>query len=404
MFAAGSKMALRMNGTGQSPLKQFMNYQQWFSPRLFAGYVALVLSGLVLWLSSGCAHHPPVLPPQVATLLAPVAKASIMDGRARFREIYCAVKQAEIRHANVICDSERELWRLPDEAEPSGQPISWITTHKPWHVVIVPGLLAECVKDASLVFADSMARLRSLGFATSYIQTRGRLGSETNAEIIRQAILRLPAEDRLILVTHSKGTIDSLVSLVRHPELAERVVALISVAGAVNGSPLTSELPDVLEDLAEKIPMASCPRGREQEAANSLLRSERLHWLATHNLPVGVRFYSLAAFTDSAHISMILKPFHALLTELDPANDGLLIASDTIIPGSTLLGYPNADHLAVAMPFVRERFWLTPELVNQNRFPRARLLEAALRFVEQDLAQAVETKTPDFAQGNGARY
>jgi hypothetical protein len=43
--------------------------------------------------------------------------------------------------------------------------------------------------------------------------------------------------------------------------------------------------------------------------------------------------------------------YYRNLAGTDPANDGLVAASDAIVSGSTLLGYPNADHLAVAMPF-----------------------------------------------------
>lgn len=62
-----------------------------------------------------------------------------------------------------------------------------------------------------------------------------------------------------------------------------------------------------------------------------------------------VRFYSLAA--GRQNVSVLLAPFWLSLAKIDPANDGLVVASDAIVPGSALLGYPNADHLAVAMPF-----------------------------------------------------
>ena len=78
---------------------------------------------------------------------------------------------------------------------------------------------------------------------------------------------------------------------------------------------------------------------------------------------------------------MVLAPFWLSLAKTDPANDGLVVASDAIVPGSTLLGYPNADHLAVAMPFEAN------PLINRNDYPRAVLLEAAVRAVQEDLGQ-----------------
>ncbi len=78
-------------------------------------------------------------------------------------------------------------------------------------------------------------------------------------------------------------------------------------------------------------------------------------------------------------MSALLAPFWRNLAETDPANDGLVVASDAIVPGSTLLGYPNADRLAVAMPFEAN------PLINHNDYPRAVLLEAAVRAVQEDL-------------------
>ena len=65
-----------------------------------------------------------------------------------------------------------------------------------------------------------------------------------------------------------------------------------------------------------------------------------------------------------------------------------MVASDAVVPGSTLLGYANADHLAVAIPFGAETPLLTATLMTHNDYPRAVLAEAAVRFVEEDLRLA----------------
>jgi hypothetical protein len=64
-----------------------------------------------------------------------------------------------------------------------------------------------------------------------------------------------------------------------------------------------------------------------------------------------------------------------------------VIYSDEIVPGSTLLGFVNADHWAVATPVNRSHQTLGNTLVTRNAYPREALLEAILRFVEEDLAQ-----------------
>ena len=59
----------------------------------------------------------------------------------------------------------------------------------------------------------------------------------------------------LILMGYSKGAPDLLDFVVSYPAMAQRVVAVISLAGAVSGSPLASES---TQDQAERL--AKVPR------------------------------------------------------------------------------------------------------------------------------------------------
>jgi hypothetical protein len=63
-----------------------------------------------------------------------------------------------------------------------------------------------------------------------------------------------------------------------------------------------------------------------------------------------------------------------------------MIFYDQVIPGSTLLGYLNADHWAIVLPIARAHDTIASLFVTQNAYPREAMLEALLRFVEEDLA------------------
>ena len=356
-------------------------------------------------LLAACAPRPPELriaatPPAI---LLSTAKAGIADGRGRYREIYCAIRAD---HGAKLpfdrpCDASAALWRLPGEQPPSGRPVPLTASSTGLTVVMVPGLLAECLASESTVFGDARADLQAQGYQTGYIQTRGRQASEINADIIRDAIRAMSADARIVLVTHSKGTVDSLLALATYPDLADKVVALVSVAGAVNGSPLADIVPDWVAQMAEAIALPECPGGHGVEAADSLRRSERLMWLATHAWPASVRTYSLVAVAGPDDMSAVLRPFADILSRTEPANDGLVIASDAIVPGSTLLGYAHADHLAIAMPFGANAPLLGATLMTHNDYPRAVLLEAAIRFVEEDLPLAPSPRPPPARGGGG---
>jgi pimeloyl-ACP methyl ester carboxylesterase len=342
----------------------------------------LLLAGLL----AACAPRAPELriasaPPSI---LLPTARTSITDGRARYREIYCAVRaeRGTSLPFDRPCENSAALWLLPGEGSPTGRPVALGRSSAGYTVVFVPGLLAECLASQSTAFADARANIEAQGYDTGYIQTRGRQSSETNAVIIRDAIRAMPADARIILVTHSKGTVDSLMALSDYPDLADKVVALVSVAGAVNGSPLADLVPNWVAELAESMQMAECAQGHGVEAVDSLRRAERLSWLVAHSWPASVHTYSLVAVAGPDAVSAVLRPFYRMLAGTDPANDGLVVASDAVVPGSTLLGYANADHLAVAMPFTG---LIAATLITQNDYPRAVLLEAAIRYVEEDL-------------------
>ena len=55
-------------------------------------------------------------------------------------------------------------------------------------------------------------------------------------------------------------------------------------------------------------------------------------------------------------------------------------------PAAPSSGYLNADHWAIAVPIARMHTTIGSMFVTQNAYPREALLEALLRFVEEDLA------------------
>jgi hypothetical protein len=71
---------------------------------------------------------------------------------------------------------------------------------------------------------------------------------------------------------------------------------------------------------------------------------------------------------------------------IDGRNDSQMIFYDQVIPGSTLVGYVNADHWAIALPIARAHDTIASLFVTESAYPREALAEALLRFVEEDLA------------------
>jgi hypothetical protein len=95
--------------------------------------------------------------------------------------------------------------------------------------------------------------------------------------------------------------------------------------------------------------------------------------------------YSLVTFVDRAQVSPLLRPTWDVLARVDSRNDGQILAWDQILPGSALLGFLRADHLAAIAPVGPQLPWYVRGLLQGEDFPRAAVLEAVLRIVEEDL-------------------
>jgi hypothetical protein len=118
-------------------------------------------------------------------------------------------------------------------------------------------------------------------------------------------------------------------------------------------------------------------------AMASLLPAVRKNWLASNILPQGFPYFSLVTFPQPDHISRALDITYQKLKKIDARNDGQLLFYDQLIPNSSLLGFLNADHWAVAVPIERSHPSLGKYLINHNSYPREALFEAILRYIEE---------------------
>jgi pimeloyl-ACP methyl ester carboxylesterase len=345
--------------------------------------LAVTFASLLL---GGCSK--PLLPYSLDTpplVLAPASLANIEDGRGRFREIYCAVQKDHGAGLPYDRPCEDVILRLGGEPEPTRKPVSLGPSRLKLRVLVVPGLFNNCITFSS-AYSYARAHLERYGYRAEGLPVSGRSSSTHNALAIRDAILgmELLSGEKIVLVGYSKGVPDILEAVVGYPEIRQRVAAVVSVAGVVNGSPLAEQIDEPYQELLRKIVIPQCLPG-VGDPIESLKRSTRLQWLSRNRLPESVKYFSLAGFAGREEISAILQSTYDRLALIDPRNDSQVIFYDAIIPGSTLLGFVKADHWAVAMPFSQDAPQLSHGLIDKNEFPREVLLEAMIRFVEEKL-------------------
>ena len=352
--------------------------------RLVPAFVALF--GLL-----ACSGKPliPYTEESTPMVMVPLEMAGVEDGRGRFREILCTVLDAHGRELPDYRSCEEALTRVGQEPPGSGEPVYLGSTRQNYLVGVVPGLGWDCFARWLDVGGTVFAHLAGFGFEATSIKVDGLSGTQANAAHINSAIETLGPEHEgkpIILVGYSKGAPDILEFLVRYPEAAARVRAVVSISGAVGGSPLAIGAKQSQAELLIHVPGAECDRGDAGVVA-SLLPDVRKKWLADNPLPQHIRYYSVVSYPHPDSISAGLKQGYKKLARVDARNDSQVIFYDQVIPGSTLVAYTNADHWAMAVPLDRSHNIIGSTLVNKNEYPREAFYEALLRYVEEDLGR-----------------
>lgn len=350
--------------------------------------VCLFLSLFCIAGMYGCA--PTLLKFEVDTpaqILTYAGAPQIYDQRLRFREIFCGLinENSEAQKRQIRC--EDYLWRLNDEKQ--GDSLSQpLPMHDPsLRIILVSGAFAECFPDMGKPYQDAAVRLEKLGYRIDSIIVSGRSSSSYNAAMIANMVngLEHRVTERLILLGYSKGATDILHFLVDYPEIAKKVTAVLSVAGVINGTPVADKIADTYARWFKKTSLKECEPG-DGGVLESLRRSVQFPWLAANRLPQNVKYYSIVAFAKRENIQPGLLLTYDLLRKIDPRNDGQVIFYDQVIPGSSLLGYINLDHWAIAVPVKESMESAGWAAASTHPHVRALLFEAMILFLVEKLA------------------
>jgi len=344
--------------------------------------LAVVALALTAALLSACGSAP-----RVADGYAVALPDDVADSRARFRDIFCAVLREHGPDLPDHLPCEEALSPVRGEPPVAARPVDLGLSRRRLVLMMVPGIGYACVEHWLRPTTAAAGHLRRFDYGVLPVKVDALSGVEANARQIRDAIMSLPPEPgppRLVLAGYSKGAPDVLEAVVRYPEIRPRIAAVVSLAGAVGGSVLADDAEQWQADWMRHWPGADCEPGDGGGVA-SLRTDTRRAWLATIALPDDAPYYSLVTLPTPERVSRALRPSYMKIGQSDPRNDGQVIYSDQFVPGSQLLAFLNADHWAVALPIDRSHPLVAATVVNRNAYPREALLEALLRFVEEDL-------------------
>ena len=311
------------------------------------------------------------------TTIVAVRDAGVRDLRGTFRATVCARLPA----SGPPC--EEVLLKLASEPPATPLPRADDLARR-YRIAFVPGLFNECFEDLARPFEDVQEDLEARGFTVDYFAVAGRGSVAQNAARLAVHFVGLPEDDRpLIVFAYSKGLVDLLDFMVRYPDLARPIAAVVSVAGASNGSPLADSMHAIYRSLGAKFPLPGCARGTGEEILD-LRPDTRIAWWQNHGDSLTVPIFTLVAAPQPEQVSPATRATYNELAKIDPRNDGKLLWQDQIPPRSHLLGYVNADHWSIAVPVLKE----APKaaFLFRDTAPRTVLAEAAIEVVAATLA------------------
>ena len=347
--------------------------------QLTTGMIRSTLAIAAIALLAACASDQTVIrldavPPST---LVSVRDAGVRDLRGAYRAAVCR------RLAPERGGCEDVLLRLAGEPLAAElPPVEGLANR--YRIAFVPGLFSECFEQFARPFADVERDLRATGFTVDYFQVPGRGTSAQNAVRLARHFLGVNGDTRPVIVfAYSKGLVDVLEFMVRFPFQARRIAAVVSIAGAANGSPLADRLHAIYRDWGAAFPLPGCAEGTGEEV-NDLRPDVRIGWWQEHGDAVTVPVFALVAAPRPDRVSRATRATFRQLAQVDPRNDGKLLWHDQIPPRSHLLGYANADHWSIATPLAEElpRF----SFLYRDDAPRTALVESAIEVVARTLA------------------
>lgn len=328
--------------------------------------------------------------PDPEPVLSVVLSADVEDQRGRFREIFCAVLEERGPTMPDYRSCDEALTRIGHEAPGSGRTVELGKSKRRLVATVVFGLGWGCFENWLDLKGTTADHLRQFGYDLVAIDVDAQSSTTTTARQIRDAIMAMEVEGpepRIVLIGYSKGAPDILEAVVSYSEIRGRIAAVVSAAGAVGGSPVADEVTQSKLELLKNWPGAECSSG-DGGGIESIRPATRRAWLADNPLPRDFPYYSLVTCPQYDNISPVFKPSYKKLRRISPRNDGMMLFDDQLVPGSSFIACVNADHWAVSVPIARSHANIAKLFVDDNDYPREALVEAVLRFVEEDLAES----------------
>jgi hypothetical protein len=243
------------------------------------------------------------------------------------RELYAHLRAEE---RNRALTEAMESSELPSVADVRGL-----------RMVLVPGIFYEDYPETGADGATLRRVAEQLGMPFDIIPLKGTEGLDVAADSIKEWLLRLPTDSRVLLFTLSKGSAEVRQALARDVAAAFRCVqAWVSISGSPFGSPqfelvLKRPLPRVFFTVFFWF---------KRWSMRGLRDVLRYRPSAPFLLPAHVQFVQIAACPLQAHLrDRRSKRFRKRIAAYGP-NDGFSVLRDLVVLPGSFYAVWGADH------------------------------------------------------------
>jgi len=345
---------------------------------------ALATEGVNEWPRRGD-QGPPTRKPHEAALLWPGTSPELQDAlmiqkiMSRIRKLLPVALIAVAMVASVVAQAGGGVDRTQEYQDAYDRNCDLgsadIRALRKYRVLLVPGYL---VSDQPDYFADQLAWLRSMKVESEKVSIKAGQSIAINGPIVASAIRK--SAKPVILITHSKGSIDTLEALRVEAALRTNVRAWISLQGVFFGSPIADMLLDetVISPAVSNLILGFLGGTRESAEGlttrNAVARYRKFEATNTRivrEVP-SVAFVSDIDRTQGAQNNSTLLEFsYDLMRREGIPNDGLVPVTSAVLPGMNFVKVLGVDHVAPVMPTLK-------------RFDRVRMTRALLTLMLRD--------------------
>lgn len=242
-------------------------------------------------------------------------------------------------------------------------------------IVFVPALLSGLAIGASRLrlieyLTHQVRRLRDEGFDAQLADV------DTGAPVARNAAtladMLVQAHRPTWIISHSKGGLDTLETLLARPELQRFVEGWISFQAPFLGSPVADAACD--SGRARRIgSTALSVLGADLQAVCDLRTDVRLRYMDARAVEIAKMTSTIPVMSVGTHRSFFLPPTGRWMNGMGLRNDGLVPIHSTILPGSR---FAVLEGLAHGEPATRH-------LLASRRYEHVDLLKVLLSVLVQ---------------------